>query len=115
MPPFVRARSPHITQPPVDDLATDDLIADTTSHDSSYIKPSKNPLAGMEYRRSRSKMPQLQHELHYGQYLEMPKGRRAIFASQEERRRKRNIAFVVGGIIVLAVIAFFIWRASSGS
>ncbi|MCH3967323.1 MAG: hypothetical protein PHR15_08075 [Atopobiaceae bacterium] len=90
-------------------------MADSAQHDSSYIKPSKNPLAGIGYRRSRSKMPQLQHELHYGQYLEMPKGRRSIFASQEQRRHQRGVIAGIIVVAVLAIVGFLIWRGTIGS
>jgi hypothetical protein len=108
--PFVRTPTPHRTQPPVNDL-DDDLYSSEYTHDSSYVNHKGSPLASGAYRRSRNEMPQLQKQLHYGQYLEMPKGRRSIFASREMQRRHRGIVVAVVVLVVLVLVAIILWNA----
>ena len=67
-------------------------------------------LSGRSYRKSRSEMPQLRRDLHYGQYLEIPKGRRDIFASRERKMRIRSVVALIAVIVVLCVIVFFVWQ-----
>ena len=67
-------------------------------------------LSGRSYRKSRSEMPQLRRDLHYGQYLEIPKGRRDIFASRERKMRIRSVIALIAVIVILAVIVFFVWQ-----
>ena len=67
-------------------------------------------LSGRSYRKSRSEMSQLRRDLHYGQYLEIPKGRRDIFASRERKMRIRSAVALGAVIAVLCVIVFFVWR-----
>lgn len=55
-------------------------------------------------------MPQLRRDLHYGQYLEIPKGRRDIFASRERKMRIRSVVALIAVIVVLCVIVFFVWQ-----
>jgi cell division septal protein FtsQ len=55
-------------------------------------------------------MPQLRRDLHYGQYLEIPKGRRDIFASRERKMRIRSVIALIAVIVILAVIVFFVWQ-----
>jgi hypothetical protein len=63
----------------------------------------------MSYRRARSNMSKVSGS-RYGQYLEIPKGRRSIFASRERARRRRSVLalFIVVTLLILA--AMFIWN-----
>jgi hypothetical protein len=67
--------------------------------DSAYTGKG---MADSSYRRSRSGMNQLRRDLHYGQYLEIPKGRRDIFRRKE---RLHNAGAIIGALFVLAVVA----------
>ncbi|MCI1665745.1 MAG: hypothetical protein LKI25_05160 [Atopobiaceae bacterium] len=107
---FVRRPQPHRTQPPVNDIEADEAVSTEYTHDSDFTMRRGNPLAGGHaYRKSRSGMPQMQHDLHYGQYLEMPKGSRSIFATREQRMRRRVVTIVIVVAIVAIVVALLVW------
>ena len=53
---------------------------------------------------------QLRRDLHYGQYLEIPKGRRDIFASRERKTRIKTAIALVAVLAVLAIVVFFVWE-----
>ena len=55
-------------------------------------------------------MKRLQRDLHYGQYLEIPKGRRQIFASRERERQIRSRIAAVVVIVVLLLATLLILR-----
>ncbi len=108
---YTRARTPHKTVAPINDFdnqASSDGFEGFT-HDSDYANRG-SVLSGRSYRKSRSEMPQLRRDLHYGQYLEIPKGRRDIFASRERKRRIRSVIALIAVIVILAVIVFFVWQ-----
>lgn len=109
MPRYVRRSTPHKTQPPVNDLAQDDVIQQERSHDSKY-SVSKSPISGRGYRRSRSDMPNVKKELKYGQYLEVPKGGRSIFESRSQRRHRQQITIGVA-VVAAVIIAIVLWIA----
>ena len=46
-------------------------------------------------------MPQLKHDISYGQYLHMPKSQRAIFTSQATKHRNR---LIIRAVVVIALI-----------
>ena len=108
---YTRARTPHKTVAPIsnfDNQASADGFEGFT-HDSDYANRG-SMLSGRSYRKSRSEMPQLRRDLHYGQYLEIPKGRRDIFASRERKMRIRSVVALIAVIAVLCVIVFFVWQ-----
>ena len=108
---YTRTRTPHKTVAPIDDFdnqASADGFEGFT-HDSGYANGG-SMLSGRSYRKSRSEMSQLRRDLHYGQYLEIPKGRRDIFASRERKMRIRSAVALGAVIAVLCVIVFFVWR-----
>jgi hypothetical protein len=108
---YTRARTPHKTVAPISDFdnqANADGFEGFT-HDSDYANRG-SVLSGRSYRKSRSEMPQLRRDLHYGQYLEIPKGRRDIFASRERKMRIRSVIALIAVIVILAVIVFFVWQ-----
>lgn len=108
---YTRARTPHKTVAPINDFdnqASADGFEGFT-HDSDYANRG-TVLSGRSYRKSRSEMPQLRRDLHYGQYLEIPKGRRDIFASRERKMRIRSVVALIAVIVVLCVIVFFVWQ-----
>ena len=80
-------------------------MSETGSVDAVYVSDSPYTGKGMadsSYRRSRSGMNQLRRDLHYGQYLEIPKGRRDIFRRKE---RLHNAGAIIGALFVLAAVA----------
>ena len=107
--PYVRPARPHRTVGAVDDLAADDAESDY-SHDSEFTVGSHSPLPGRAYRRSRNEMPQLKHDLQYGQYLSVPKGRKDIFVHNGRRRRMRTVITVVVVLALLAIAAAAAWK-----
>lgn len=109
---YVRPRTPHRTVEPVNDLEQDDALAEVT-HDSDFTVGTLNPLSGRGYRRSRNDMNRISRDLHYGQYLSIPKGRRAIFASRERKRKIKSIVALVVLIMMLAIVAVIVWQLVS--
>ncbi len=107
--PYVPKVRPRKTQEAINDLEADDTYATGFTHDSNITVGSKNPLAGRVYRRSRGGVAQLQRDLHYGQYLEIPKGRRQIFSSRERSAAVRSRATLAIIMIVLVIIGILAW------
>lgn len=113
---YHRPATPHRTMPPVDDLAEDDLEAQINYvHDTDYANRSLDPLSSREYRRNRSELSKAQKDLKYGQYLSVPKGRRAIFARQERVRRIKTIVAAVLLVAVIGVVAYLLWQLIQGA
>lgn len=108
--PYVRRPRPRKTQEAINDLEQDESYAQGFTHDSNVTVRSRNPLSGTVYSRSRGSMPQLQRSLHYGQYLEIPKGKRQIFSSRERSAAIRSRAITVAIVIILIVVAFIAWQ-----
>lgn len=109
---YVRPRTARRSVEPIDDLA-DDIADDEAhvSHDSEFAL-SGSPISGHGYRRSRHDGQQLRQDLHYGQYLEVPKGRRDIFVKRDRAGRRRAIAVVA--VLVLALVALLAWALVAG-
>lgn len=108
--PYVRTPRPRITQPAINDLADDDDLATSGyTHDSGYTSGGALS-SGRGYRRSRSDMNQLRRNLHYGQYLEIPKGRRDIFAKRERASRVKSLLAAVVVIALVFAVGYFVFR-----
>lgn len=108
-PRYVRKRTPHVSQGTLDDVNDDSIPSITYTHDSNISVGGATPLSGMEYRRARSKISRI-NSTRYGQYLEIPKGRRTIFASRERARRRNSVLALFAVILLLALAAIFIWN-----
>jgi hypothetical protein len=109
--PYQRPSAPRHTMPPVNDLAEDDAEAQTSyTHDSSYANTSFNPIASIDYRRTQQSLTKAKQDLKYGQYLEVPKGRRDIFTGKERSRRIRSVVSLVVVVAILGLVAYLIWR-----
>ena len=106
--PYVRQRPPHRTVEPIDDLAEDEEASIPVTHDSGYTVRG-SALSGRAYKRSRAEGKQLRRDLHYGQYLEIPKGRRDIFVSRERKTRVKTFIALVAVLALLAVVACLAW------
>ena len=108
--PYVRQRPAHRSVEPIDDLAEQqDGGTETVTHESDFTVRG-GALSGGAYRRSRAGGEQLRRNLQYGQYLEIPKGRRDIFASRERRTRIRTIVALISLLIVLTVVVLVVWE-----
>lgn len=108
--PYVPKARPRKTQEAINDLEEDESFAAGFTHDSNVTVGSRNPLSGRAYNRSRGGVAQLQRDLHYGQYLEIPKGKRQIFSSRERSAAIRSRAIIAVIMIALVVIAFCAWQ-----
>ncbi len=108
--PYVRKPRPRKTQEAINDLEEDETYAQGFTHDSNVTVGSRNPLSGTVYSRSRQKMPQLQRDLHYGQYLSIPKGKRQIFSSRERSAAIKSRALTAAIILVLIVVTIIAWQ-----
>ena len=106
-PAYVRRRTPHKTQPPVNDLAQDETVDTSESHESS-LSVGRSKLSGRGYRRSRSELSQVQKDNKYGRYLEVPKGGRSIFESSSLRKHRRRVTIAVV-VVAALVIALVLW------
>ena len=107
--PYVRQRPTHRSVEPIDDLAQDPDDSELVTHDSDFTVRG-GAFSGRAYRRSRAQGAQLRRDLHYGQYLEIPKGRRDIFASRERRTRIRTALALFAVLAVLAIVVFLVWE-----
>ena len=106
--PYVRQRPVRRTVDPIDDLEQDPAEPGSVTHDSDFTVRG-GALSGRAYRRSRAEGAQLRRDLHYGQYLEIPRGRRDIFAARERRARIRSALALFAVLAVLAVVVFLVW------
>ena len=107
--PYVRQRPAHRSVEPIDDLAEEGVEPEVMTHESGYTVRG-GALSGGAYRRSRAGGEQLRRDLHYGQYLEIPKGRRDIFASRERKTRIKTAVALLVLLAVLAVVVFVVWE-----
>ena len=108
-PRYVRKRTPHVDQGTLDDLSEDNAESAVYTHDSNISVGGATPLSGMAYRRARSNMSRVSAS-RYGQYLEIPKGRRSIFASRERARRRNSVIALFAVIALLVIAAMFLWN-----
>lgn len=111
--PYVRERAQHRSVEPISDFADGDEVRGAMTHDSGY--EGKRGMGGHSYRRSRAEGQQLRRDLHYGQYLEIPKGRRDIFVSRERKSRRRSLIACIVVLVILAVVVFFLWEFMSNT
>ncbi|MGI6756208.1 MAG: hypothetical protein ACOX4F_09385 [Atopobiaceae bacterium] len=100
--PYIRQPKPRKTAEAIDDIGEDESYSTGFAHDSNFSVGGPSPISGQVYRQSRADMGKLQRGLHYGQYLEIPKGRRQIFASRE---RERQIRSRIAAVVVIAALA----------
>lgn len=107
--PYTRKRAQHRRIDPIDDFLPDEESLKHTTHDSNFTMQS-HAFSGRAYRRSQTESKQLRRNLHYGQYLEIPKGRRDIFVSRERKTRLRTALALIVVLVVLALVIFFVWE-----
>ncbi len=105
---YTRPRTPHKTQPAINDDAADGTYSpEGYAHDSNIAIGGGVLSGGHSYRRARKSRSSMQQG-RYGQYLEVPKGRRSIFASRDRMRRRRSLFSIIAVILVFVVIAIVI-------
>ena len=105
--PYVRTPKTRITADPIDDYTQEGVDSGAYTHESDFTADS-SIMSGRGYRRSRSEMKQLKRNLQYGQYLEIPKGRRDIFAKRERMARVKSLLAAILVLAVLAAVAYFV-------
>ncbi len=108
--PYVRHRTPRRTQEAIDDLAEDDSSVEY-AHESNVAVGGM--IADRKYRNARSDISRFQKNNRYGQYLEIPKGRRSIFAKRERARRRQSAVAAVVVLGILAIVAYILWQFMS--
>lgn len=105
---YTRPRAPHKTQPAINDDAADGTYSpEGYAHDSNIAIGGGVLSGGHSYRRARKSRSSMQQG-RYGQYLEVPKGRRSIFASRDRMRRRRSLFSIIAVILVFVIIAIVI-------
>ena len=105
--PYVRTPRARITAEPIDDYNQDGVDSSAYTHESDYTADS-GLMSGKGYRASRSEMKQLKRSLQYGQYLEIPKGRRDIFAKRERASRIKAVLAAIVVLAILGVVGYFV-------
>ena len=104
---YVRQRAPRRTQEAIDDLAEDDNPVEY-AHESNVTVGGS--IGDRKYRKALSEISQFQKNNRYGQYLEIPKGRRSIFASRERARRRNSVLALFVVVVLLVLAAMFLWN-----
>ena len=107
--PYVRQRPARRSVDPIDDFALEEGEPEVVAHDSAFTTRG-GAFSGMGYRRSRAQGKQLRRDLHYGQYLEIPKSRRDILVSRERRTRLRTALALLAVLAVLAIVVAVVWN-----
>lgn len=107
--PYVRQRPAHRSAGTIDDFAQGEDAPGTFAHDSGYTNRG-SLVSGGAYRRSRSDAQKLRRDLHYGQYLEIPKGRRDIFKKRERTTQIKTFFALVLVLAILAIVVYFLWQ-----
>ena len=105
--PYVRTPRARKTAEPIDDYTQDGVDSSAYTHESDYTV-NRGLVSGKGYRRSRSEMKQLKRSLQYGQYLEIPKGRRDIFAKRERMSRIKAVLAAIVVLAILGVVGYFV-------
>jgi hypothetical protein len=106
-PSYVRPRKARRTVDSIDDLQYDDNTQAGGYVNDSNVTVRGGMLTGGSYRRSRAKVTKLQHSSRYGQYLEIPKGKRSILVSRERARRRNSVIIMI--LIVAAIVLVVIF------
>lgn len=107
--PYVRQRPAHRNVGTLNGLDEDEETPARIAHDSGYTNRG-SLMSGGSYRRSRSDAQKLRRDLQYGQYLEIPKGRRDIFVKRERRSNAKTFLALVAILAILAVVVYFVWH-----
>lgn len=114
--PYVRERRVHKTVAPINDFARDEEDEAAVSHDSEFtLSRTHHGHGSRSWRRSKAEIAQLKKDLHYGQYLQVPKGQRDIFVKKERRMHAGSLIAAVVVLAIIAVVAYFLWTWMSAT
>ncbi len=79
-------------------------INDLSNEDAEFQQDDSTQNTGSFTRKQLKSMPQLKHDIAYGQYLHKPKSQKAIFTSQATKHRNKVIVSVVIAIVLIVII-----------
>lgn len=115
-PTYVHPTRPHVTQGTIDDDTRDAFENNGTyAHDSNFTARGASPIAGRQYRRGRADMDRLRRDSQYSQYLQVPKGKRAIFSSREQARRRKSTIAVIAIVALILIVLIIAVSLINGS
>ena len=106
--PYVHHRRAHKTVEPISDFSRPDEEEVSTLHDSGFTL-GKSGRGSRNWKKANGEIAQLRKDLHYGQYLQVPKGQRDIFAKKERRSNAWSLIAAVIVLIIVAVVIYFLW------
>lgn len=99
-PAYVRPAKPRRTVASIDNIDQDAFDArGNYTHDSNFSASGQNRIRQGD---------RLRRDSQYGQYLEVPKGKKTIFSSREQARQRRSaivMAAIVAVLVILLVVA----------
>ena len=107
--PYVRQHRHHKTVEPISDFTMPGEKLELPENQAAGFESSKGSYAKKGWRKPKNEIAHLRTDVHYGQYLQVPKGQRDIFVRKE---RRSNAGSLIAAIIVLAIIAavfYFLW------
>ena len=113
--PYVRRHRPHKTVEPISDFTLPGEKLEIPENQAAGFESSKGAYAKKGWRKPKNEIAHLRKDVHYGQYLQVPKGQRDIFVRKE---RRSNAGSLIAAIIVLAIIAavvYFLWTWMSAN
>lgn len=106
--PYVHQRRAHKTVEPISDFSRPDEEEVSTLHDSGFTL-GKSGRGSRNWKKANGEIAQLRKDLHYGQYLQVPKGQRDIFAKKERRSNAWSLIAAVIVLLIVAVVIYFLW------
>lgn len=107
--PYVRQHRHHKTVEPISDFTMPGEKLEIPENQAAGFESSKGAYAKKGWRKPKNEIAHLRKDVHYGQFLQVPKGQRDIFVRKE---RRSNAGSLIAAIIVLAIIAavfYFLW------
>lgn len=113
--PYVRHHRPHKTVEPISDFTLPGEKLEIPENQAAGFESSKGAYAKKGWRKPKNEIAHLRKDVHYGQYLQVPKGQRDIFVRKE---RRSNAGSLIAAIIVLTIIAavvYFLWTWMSAN
>ena len=113
--PYVRQHRHHKTVEPISDFTMPGEKLELPENQAAGFESSKGSYAKKGWRKPKNEIAHLRKDVHYGQFLQVPKGQRDIFVRKE---RRSNAGSLIAAIIVLAIIAavvYFLWTWMSAN
>ena len=101
-PAYVRPAKPRRTVEAIDDDDQDAFDArGNYTHDSNFTVSGQRRIRQSD---------RLQRDSQYGQYLQVPKGKKSIFSSRQQAKQRRSAIVMVVIVAVLVVLLIFAVR-----